>query len=135
MVPNPVPQPPGVASQPPSTSTLPTPQQPAPIAKPTAVLRIRNQTLQSTFQRDLFSTELPFDMTASPTLTFTPTDTGGPAVTITVLNAANSSLATITTTQGQTFTTSLSAITPGSFAGTTVRLLIEPVAGQLGDGL
>ena len=116
---------------------VPQPNQPPPSGPFQSMLRVRNEVITEPQQRDLFSTLLPFDMTASPTLTFTPLTQGGPlAVKITVLDAANNVLYTFNTVPGQTFNSpSLSSITPASSSGKAVRLLIEPLPNQpLGDG-
>ena len=113
------------------------PNQPPPTAPFFSQLKLVNQILTSPQQRDLFATLLPFDISASPTLTFTPNTIGGPlAVRISVLDANNNTLNTFTTQPGQAFTSpALTSLTPAN-AGQTVRLLVEPVAGMgLGDGM
>ena len=116
---------------------VPVPNQPPPTAPFLSQLKLLGQVIQRPEQRDLFATILPFNITASPTLTFTPSTIGGPlAVQITVLDANNNVLNTFTTQPGQAFTSpALTTLTTAN-AGQTVRLLIEPLAGQpLGDGI
>jgi len=123
----------GVAMAP---NDVPVPNQPPPTPPFLSQLELRNQIITRPEQRDLFATLLPFNMTAAPTLTFTPNG-GQLAVQITVLDANNSVLNTFTTQPGQAFTSpALSALAPATAAGQTVRLLVEPLAGQpLGDGM
>lgn len=112
------------------------PNQPPPTAPFAAQLKLSGQVITSLQQRDLFETILPFNMTASPTLSFTPNTIGGPpSVKITVLDSNNNTLNTFTTTAGQALAPqTLSTLTTAN-AGQTVRLLVEPVAGSvLGDG-
>lgn len=113
------------------------PNQPPPVAPFISQLKLNSQILLRPQQRDLFATTLPFNMNASPTLTFTPNTIGGPlAARITVLDANNNTLATFTTTAGQAFTSpAIGAITAANSAGQTVRLLVEPISGSLGDGM
>ena len=112
------------------------PNQPPPTAPFVSELKLIDQIIASPQQRDLFATILPFNMTASPTLTFKPSTIGGPlAVTITLLDANNNTLNTFTTTAGQAFTSPALTSLTATNAGQTVRLLVEPLAGHaLGDG-
>lgn len=122
MVPDPPPPPP---NQPPA--------QPPFVSK----VRIRNVVIQQPTERDLWATNLPFNMTGAPTLTFTPFTTGGSlAVKITVLGSSNNVITSFTTQPGQALVPqTLSSITT-ALAGKTVRFLVEPLAGQpLGDGM
>lgn len=123
----------GVAMAP---NHVPVPNQPPPTGPFLSQLQLRNQIIARPEQRDLFATILPFNMTAAPTLVFTPSGSQL-AVQITVLDANNNVLNTFTTQPGQAFTSpALSALAPATSAGQTVRLLVEPLAGQpLGDGI
>ena len=131
----PMPQGVGVAMVP--DPPPPPPNQPP--AKPPFVskVRIRNVVIQQPTERDLWATNLPFNITGSPTFTFTPFTIGGSlAVKITVLDASNNAITSFTTQAGQALAPqTLSSITT-AFAGKTVRFLVEPLVGQpLGDGM
>jgi hypothetical protein len=89
--------------------------------------------LTTSTQLDLYSVQLPFNMTSTnSSLTFTPATTGGPLhATVSILNSSNGVLGTATNTAGQPVSIPVSALTVGE----TLRFLVQPVAGSnVGSG-
>lgn len=89
--------------------------------------------LSSSSQRDIFSTQTPFNLTGNATtLEYVPGQSGGPLrAIVSVLDANNNVLATQTSTAGGSLSIPVSGIT----AGQTLRFDVRPVAGSnLGDG-
>jgi len=113
------------------------PQDPPYLPPFTTNLRIRNVTLRSARQRDLWETIVPLNVTANPRITLKPTTAGGSlALRVIMLDQNNNVLTTITTAPGQQINEQvLSSITPASIAGQKLRFLVEQVGGNLGDGL
>ena len=125
-----------VAAAPAGVGIQMVPDPPPPQIPTMSKMRIRNVVLTSSYQRDLFQTLLPYDITGNPVVTFTPVHAGflpGPlTATVTVLDDANNVIASGTSTPGTTLTLNLPAVTPGQ----ELRFLVEPVNGQpLGDGI
>jgi CARDB len=89
--------------------------------------------LRSTIQLDLYTTQLPANLTASiSTFVFAPSDVNGPLqATVTVLSSTNTVLATGTNQPGQQLSLPLSGLTDSE----TLDFSVTPVAGSnLGSG-
>ena len=109
------------------------PNQPPPAQGFQSTAGVAGAILGSANQVDLYSVQLPFDLSATTSsLQFTPADIGGPLnATISVLNSANVTLASATNTAGQGVNIPVSSLTPGE----TLRFLVQPIAGtNVGSG-
>ena len=96
--------------------------------------QVSNGTLQSTKPFDLWETQLPYNLSIngeSTTLTFTPSEIGGPLnATISVLSGS-AVLGTVTNAPGQAASLMISGLTPQE----QLRIEVQPVAGSsLGTG-
>ena len=109
------------------------PNQPPPAQGFQSSLMVTGVSLATSQQIDLYTTQIPFDLTGTTApVTFTPTDAGGPLqATVSVLNGANVVIATGTNAPGQPLSISLIGLTPGQ----TLRFEVTPVPGSnLGSG-
>ncbi len=96
-------------------------------------LYVGGVSLKTSTQVDLYTTQLPFDITSTiSSITFTPTDPNGPLqVQLSVLSATNGVITSGTSVAGQPLTIPLSGLTPEE----TLRFQITPVPGtNLGSG-
>jgi hypothetical protein len=101
----------------------------------TTNLRVRNGRLDSGEQRDLWETIVPNNVTGAPKLSIGPSKPGGAlALSVTVLDASNAVLQQITTTPGQSLADVPLSLTPASIAGQKLRVLVEPIGTNLGEG-
>lgn len=109
------------------------PNQPPPAQGFQSSLMVLGVSLATSQQIDLYTTQVPFDLTGTTApVTFTPTDAGGPLeATVSVLSGTNAVIATGTNTAGQPLSITLIGLTPGQ----TLRFEVTPVAGtNLGSG-
>jgi hypothetical protein len=105
-----------------------------------SALKIRDIELKFDYEQDLWHTLLPQNLVALPTISFTPTSNPTPAsglaATITVYKTDfTQSLTSFTNTPGQQAQVQLSGMTLNELRGARILFRIEPLAGQLGDGL
>lgn len=109
------------------------PNAPTPAGGYQSTASVSGAKLASLGQRDLYTTQLPFNLTGSTsTLTYTPAEVGGSLrVTVSVLNASNVVIANATSNAGQGVSVPLTGLT----AGQTLRFEVKPVNGStLGTG-
>ncbi len=110
---------------------------PSAAAATTAQLRIRNVVLTSPYERDVFSTLLPVNLTgAAPTVTYAPSSSRSTlAATVSVYNASGTVLATATSTPGGSLSFSLPAAAAAAAAGQQLRFTVQSANnGPVGDG-
>ncbi len=105
------------------------------------IFAARNVQLASEFDRDLWKTILPFNILTTgsyPVLTFRPSESSMQVRVTATLDPAGPSLASKTMTQ-QDSTWVLNAVPPGNdaffFKNRSLYFVVEPIAGQLGNGI